>query len=162
MPKDVGNTAGLADDHYDGFAGRSDMDGKHILTIGVVAKMFKVSTLTLRFFEWRGLIQRRHISNEWVYSWSHCERIAVLVKARKADLTTGRLQPMLKGMDEQASKPVIDAGRLKCLSLIHELEDRQQAIGAVLGELYRIDWELSDRLGVEDSGGARPPTKLDC
>jgi hypothetical protein len=33
------------------------------------------------------------------------------------------------------------------------LEEQQQAIGNVLGELYRIDWEVSARLGVKDSGG---------
>jgi hypothetical protein len=42
-----------------------------------------------------------------------------------------------------------DRGRRECLALIQELENRQHAIGNVLGELHRIDWELAERLGVK-------------
>jgi hypothetical protein len=37
------------------------------------------------------------------------------------------------------------------LSLIHTLEGRKKAVAEVLAELYRVDWELSDRLGIEGS-----------
>jgi DNA-binding transcriptional MerR regulator len=126
---------------------------KQSLSIGVVAKMFKTSTLSLRLLELRGLIRRERVGRDRIYSWSDCERIAVLVKARRVGLSSGDLKPMLKAMDEQATKQVSETGRLKCLSVIHALESRQQAIGHVLGELYRIDWEISGRLGVKDSGG---------
>jgi len=56
------------------------------------------------------------------------------MKARQAGRATSDLPPMLKAMDEHASKQVADVGRLKCLSLIHILEVRQQAIGSLLGE----------------------------
>ena len=64
---------------------------------------------------------------------------------------------MLNAMDPQILNPIAEAGRQKCLSLIHALESRQQAIGNILGELYRIDWELSERLGVKDVGGTGTP-----
>ena len=156
MPKCAQNTAGRGPFGNSGgdFAGRTETAEKHSLTIGAVAQMFKVSTLSLRLFELRRMIRRERIGNERVYSWADCERIAVVVKARKAGLATGDLGPMLRAMNVRASVPVTEAGRLKCLALIRSLETQQQAIGNVLGELYRIDWELSDRLGVKDSGGA--------
>jgi hypothetical protein len=54
---------------------------------------------------------------------------------------------------------VAERGRLDCLALLHALESRQQTIGNVLGELNRIDWELSERLGLANAGGADPETK---
>ena len=51
-----------------------------------------MSPLALRLFELRGLIRRRRAGHDWVYSWSDCERIALLVKARKAGLAAGALQ----------------------------------------------------------------------
>jgi len=121
----------------------------HILTLAVVARMFKISPLALRLFELRGLVRRQRAGNAWVFSWSDCERIALLVKARKAGLAVRKFAAVLRAMDEQAPNAVADDGRLQCLSLIHALEARKKAIHDVLDELYRIDWELSERLGVE-------------
>jgi DNA-binding transcriptional MerR regulator len=160
MSNGTRNTAGcraVVDGCGDAAADQSHWSERHGLSIQVVAKMFKLSPFRLRLFELRGLIRRERRGNERVYSWSDCERIAVLVKARQAGLAFGDLAPILKAMDPQVSKPIAEAGRQKCLSLIHALERRQQTIGSVLGELYRIDWELSDRLGVKDSGGADAP-----
>ncbi len=122
---------------------------RHVLSIDVVSRMFKISTLTLRFYELRGLIRRKRAGNERVYSWSDCERIALLVKARNAAIPVGDLMRVIKAMDDQAPRQAADVGRRECVSLIHELESRQHAIGNVLGELYRIDWELAERLGVK-------------
>jgi len=133
----------------------------HTLSLGVVAGMFKVSPLTLRLFELRGLIRRQRVGHEWVYSWSDCERIALLLKARKAGLGAGALQAVIAAMDEETDEPVADRGRQQCLALIHALEARQQAVGNVLAELYRIDWELSERLGVAQAGGQREAGKRD-
>ena len=123
------------------------------LTINSVARMFKIPVFTLRYYELRGLVRRHWSGGERIYSWSQCERIALIVKARRAGLALRDLQPVLVAMDEQAARSVAESGRLQCLSLINILEDQQQAVGNVLGELYRIDWELSARLGVKDSGG---------
>jgi DNA-binding transcriptional MerR regulator len=121
------------------------------LSITAVARMFKISSLALRVFEWRGFIRRTRVGDAWVYRWSDCERIALLVKARKAGVPVHELATVLRAMDDQSSNPIVDDGRLQCLSLIHTLEGRKKAIGDVLAELYRVDWELSDRLGVEGS-----------
>lgn len=125
----------------------------HALTIDTVARMFKISKFALRLHELRGLIRRHPIGGERVYSWADCERITLLLKARDADVAIADLKPVIAAMDETASRVTADAGRLKSLALILALEARQNRIGTLLGELYRIDWELSDRLGVANSGG---------
>ena len=111
--------------------------------------MFKISPLALRLFELRGLIRRHRAGNMRLFSWFDCERIALLVKARKAGLAVREFAAVLRAMDEQASDKVAEAGRLQCLSVIHTLEIHKQSVSNLLEELYRIDWELSERLGVE-------------
>jgi DNA-binding transcriptional MerR regulator len=143
-------------DNSDETVRESDLMDKHNLTIDTVARMFKTSKLTLRLYEYRGLIARERSGQKWVYSWFECERIALLVKVRKAGLGIRGVGKVIKAMDEQAPALVADAGRQQCLGLIHSLEERQRVIGNVLGELYRIDWELSQRLGVKStSAGSR-------
>jgi DNA-binding transcriptional MerR regulator len=127
-----------------------------ILSIAAVAQMFKISPLRLRFFEWRGLIRRRRDGDAWVYSWSDCERIALLMKARKAGLVVHEIAAVLRAMDDDTPNAVANDGRMQCLALIHALEGRKKAASEMLAELYRVDWELAERLGVEGSldGGA--------
>ncbi len=124
------------------------LDG-YVLTTGVVARMFKISPLAVWLFELRGLICRHRCGNARVFSWSDCERLSLLVKAHDAGLAVRELAAVIRGMNEQASDPVVDYGRRQCLSLIHNLEIHKQLIGDLLEELYRIDWEFSERLGVE-------------
>jgi DNA-binding transcriptional MerR regulator len=126
----------------------------HTLTVGVVARMFNTSKLQLRLYEFRGLIRRKRDGRERVYSWYDCERIALIVKARRAGLAIGDLVPIIKAMEEYPQTAIADAARVKCLSLIHALEDHQRAARNVLGELYRIDWELSGRRGLKTPDGS--------
>ncbi len=132
----------------------------HILSIHEVARMFGISTLTLRLYELLGLIRRKRAGRERVYSWVDCERIALLIKARKAGLALARLVPVIKAMDDGARRRAANAGRQKCLSLIHALEIDQRHRHDVLGELYRIDWELAERLGASDARHDGPETGL--
>jgi DNA-binding transcriptional MerR regulator len=122
----------------------------HILSIREVSRMFGISTLTLRLYELLGLIRRERAGRERVYSWFDCERIALLIKARKARVALARLVPVIRAMNDGARPRVANAGRRKCLDLIHALERDQRHRSDVLGELYRIDWELAERLGAAD------------
>ena len=151
MSNGNGNAAGceVAAATYTNSAECEVMPERPILTLGVVARMFKISPLALRLFELRGLIRRHRAGNVRLFSWFDCERIALLVKARNAGLAVREFAAVLSAMDEQASDKVADAGRLQCLSVIHTLETHKQSVSNVLEELYRIDWELSERLGVE-------------
>ncbi|HVT28411.1 MAG TPA: hypothetical protein VHE81_10400 [Lacipirellulaceae bacterium] len=130
---------GAADNRIDG-------SQDHILSIGVVAKMFKVPTLALRIVELCGLVRRQRVGRVKVYGWSDCERIALLVKGRSAGISFRKLVPVIKAMDESLPQAARDAGRHKSVLLINALERHRRAICDVLDELYRIDWELSQRL----------------
>lgn len=141
-----GNTVGCGDP-----AGQQAAAENPLLSIAAVAQMFKISPLRLRFFEWRGLIRRRRADNALVYSWSDCERIALLIKARKAGLVVHEIAAVLRAMDDRTPASVANDGRMQCLALIHALEGRKKATTEMLAELYRVDWELAERLGVEGS-----------
>jgi DNA-binding transcriptional MerR regulator len=136
-----------------GDGGPSAAAQDHILSIEEVARMFGISPRLLRLYELRGLIRRKRAGRVRVYSWVDCERIALLIKARNAGLTLGAFAPVIKAMDDEAPRQTAQVGRRKCLALIHALEDQQKRIGDVLGELYRVDWELSERLGAGHHGG---------
>jgi DNA-binding transcriptional MerR regulator len=132
----------------------ADREKGHLLSIDEVARMFNVFTLTLRLYEFLGLIRRKPAGRERVYSWSDCERIALLVKTRKAGIAIAPLVPVIRAMDDGAPNPITDRARQKCLALIHKLERRRDRIDDVLGELHRIDWELSERIGAMNSRGS--------
>lgn len=118
----------------------------HVLTINVVAKMFRVSTWTLRFYEWRGLIRRDSMGGEPVYSWHDCECIALIIKAKKAGLTSRHIAPVVKAMRGETSAETLKAGQRRCRDLIGGLTEYNDAVADVLAELERVNWELSTRL----------------
>lgn len=121
------------------------------LTITVVARMFRIPVLTLRRYEMYGLIRRQKIGGLKVFSWTDCERIALLVKAKRAGIRPRALRRVIAAMHEGSSVSNAETGRSECVALIRTLETNQQAIGNALGELYRIDWELSKRLGLRSA-----------
>ncbi len=126
-----------------------------LLSIGNVAKMFNVSRLALRNYEVRGLIKRRHrFGNTRVYGWADCDRIAFIIKGRKAGLTLAELGPILKAADEDASVESMRAGRTTCLELIDRLDRRRQALRDGLAELRHLHTLLSSKLL---SGGDQEP-----
>ena len=99
MSNGNGNTADCEPATAAHDSARPETAKNHILSLAVVAQMFKIPPLALRLFELRGLIRRHAAGNTWVYSWSDCERIALLVKARKAGLAVRDLAAVLKAMD---------------------------------------------------------------
>ena len=119
-----------------------------LLSIGNVAKMFNVSRLALRNYEVRGLIKRRHrVGNTRVYGWADCDRIAFIIKGRKAGLSLTEIGPILKAADEDASPESIKSGRASCLDLIDRLDRRRQALRDALAELRHLHTLLSSKLG---------------
>jgi DNA-binding transcriptional MerR regulator len=150
MSNSNSNTAGCESLAHGGMAPEpSAAAGNHILSIAAVARMFNISTFALRLYELRGLIRRRRVGKDWLYSWSDCERLALLVKARMAGLPLRDIAAVLRATDEHAPNDVLETGRRQCLSLIRKFESDKKALGNVLEELLRIDWELAERLGVE-------------
>jgi DNA-binding transcriptional MerR regulator len=126
----------------------------HILTIDVVAKMFRVSTWTLRLYEWRGLIQRERTGDGAVFSWRDCERIALIVKAKKAGLAIRQIAPIVKAMNGKVSRDILQAGHRRCRDLIAATSEYNDAVAEILAEFERIAWELSKRLSAGGSDRA--------
>ena len=120
----------------------SDSHKSDLLTLAVVAQMFKLSPFALRWYELIGLVRRRRAGNRLTFSWTDCERIALIVKAHAAGLNVGDIKAVIHAMGENAPRAVADNGRRQCLALIHALEERQRATGSVLVELYRIDRKI--------------------
>jgi DNA-binding transcriptional MerR regulator len=118
------------------------------LMIDVVSRMFTVSTFELRYYELLGLIRREFTGDGWTYSWAHCERIALIVRGRQAGLRLRDLRPLIVAMDDGAPQTIIDNGKTQALALMRRLQAGKEAHDRALDELTRIDWELSERLGV--------------
>lgn len=118
-----------------------------LLTLAVVARIFKIAPLVLRRYELAGLVRRRKVGKIRAFTWNDFERIALIVKARAAGLRIADVKAIVRAMDEAAPRRVTEAGRRGCVDLIHALEERQHAIGKVLGKLYHIDRELGEQLG---------------
>jgi DNA-binding transcriptional MerR regulator len=121
-----------------------------VLSIANVARMFNVSRLALRNYEVRGLIKRRHrVGRTRVYSWADCDRIAFLIKGRKAGLTLSELAAVLKAAEEDASRESVKLARSACLDLIDRLDGRRQALRDALGELRHLYTLLSSKLSAD-------------
>jgi DNA-binding transcriptional MerR regulator len=121
----------------------------HVLTIDVVARMFRVSTWTLRLYEWRELIARERTGDGAVFSWRDCERIALIVNAKKAGLAIRQIAPIVKAMNGTVPLDVLQAGHRRCRELIAATTEYNDAVAEMLAELERIDWEFSKRLSAK-------------
>jgi len=131
------------------------------LSIGNVSRMFHVSRLTLHVYERLGLIKRRNRSgSNLVYTWVDCDRLAFMIKARRAGLTVFRLAPVIRGANPKASASSVKAARARCMELIEQLDRQRQALRDALAELRHIDELLSKRLPVADNGA--PPDNRDA
>ncbi len=127
---------------------RADADAaseRTALTIRTVSRMFRVSPLLLRFYEWRGLIRRTRRGRTYAYSWTDCERVALITKARKVGLGLRHIEPVVRAMGVGTPQPATAAARERSAALIQLLEARQRAFGDALSELRRIDRELAAR-----------------
>jgi DNA-binding transcriptional MerR regulator len=133
-----------------------DDDGVHppppadtVLSIENVARMFNVSRLMLRHYEVRGLIKRRHrVGRTRVYGWADCDRIAFILKVRRAGLTLGSVMPILAAADDVLADRKF--GQERCLELIAGLERRRKAFDEGLAELRHLYALLSGKSADND------------
>lgn len=108
---------------------------ENILSIENVAETFGIHWLLLRYCEFRGLIKRnKRIGGAWVYSWADCDRIAFIVKCRKAGLRLSQIAAVILAADDESAR-VHETGQEYCLSLIQSLEARRKTIDDALVEL---------------------------
>ena len=118
-----------------------------VLSIENVAKMFGVRRLTLRYYEWRGLIERRQrVGRVPVYSWADCERIAFIIKCRRAGVSLDDIVVMIEASDEDVPVEVCKIGQETCMALVDRLEQRRKLLDEALAELTHVYALLSTRV----------------
>lgn len=109
------------------------------LSLDNVARMFDVSPWTLRYYELRGMIARRQtIGSVRVYSWADCDRIAFIVKCRRAGIGLADIAPVLRAVETDLSAQAIRINRRRCDALIASLEKPRKVLDEALGELTQI------------------------
>jgi DNA-binding transcriptional MerR regulator len=128
-------------------SGRADAPSERVLSIGNVAKMLGVSQLVLRYYEFRGLIRRRHsLDGVRVYGWADCERLAFIIKCRKAGVMLGDIVMIIQATDDDVSPLQFKTGQDTCKRLIERLERRRRVIDEALAELNHVDALLTTKL----------------
>jgi len=128
-------------------SGRVDPPAERVLSIGNVAKMFGVSRLSLRYYEMRGLIRRRHsLDGVRVYGWADCERIAFIIKCRKAGLTLADIIMIIQATEDDISPLQFKIGQETCMALVNRLEGRRRVIDDALSELSHVHALLTSKL----------------
>ena len=117
------------------------------LSIGHVAQVFEVSPWTLRYYELRGMIARRQrIGGTRVYSWADCDRIALIVKCRRAGIGLADIAPILRAVDDDAPARTIRVHQMHCKTLIESTDTHRKVYDEALSELMQIDALLGARL----------------
>lgn len=115
---------------------------ENILSIENVAETFGISRWLLRYCEFRGLIRRRsRIGAAWVYSWADCDRIAFIIKCRRAGIRLSEIAAVLRSADAESARMHEDGQEL-CQDLIQKLEARRKAVDDALSELGHVHQAL--------------------
>ena len=127
-----------------------------MLSIGNVATMFGVSQFALLYYEWRGLIARRSsLDGQKVYGWGDCERLAFIIKARRAGLPLRGIIAVIEAVDEEISATVFRLGQETCMELVGRLEGRRKALDEALAELNHLYTLLTAKMLDHDRGPRR-------
>jgi len=128
-------------------SGRTDPPSERVLSLENVARMFGVSKLSLRYYEFRGLIRRMHsLGGVPVFSWADCERLAFIIKCRKAGVKLSDIVTIIDATDDDASPLAFKTGQENCMALVERLEQRRRVIDEALAELSHIYALLTTRL----------------
>ena len=128
-------------------SGRANPPSEEVLSIENVAKMFGVSTWTLRYYEFRGLIRRLHsLGGVPVFGWADCERLAFIIKCRKAGVKLGDVVTIIDATDDDVSPLGFKTGQENCMALVERLERRRRVIDDALAELSHIYALLTTKL----------------
>jgi len=103
-------------------SGRADPPSERVLSIENVARMFGVSKWSLRYYELRGLIRRTHsLDGVPVFSWADCERLAFIIKCRKAGVKLSDVITIIDATDDDASPLAFKTGQESCMALVERL-----------------------------------------
>lgn len=104
------------------------------VTIGEVAREFKLTLRTLRFYEAKRLIAPQRQGTNRLYSRRDRERIALILTGRQLGFTLAEIKELLDRPDGKN----LHLTRSKCVEQINHLERQKRGIELALGELRRI------------------------
>ena len=128
-------------------SGRAGPPSERVLSIENVAKMFGVSKLSLRYYEFRGLIRRTHsLHGVPVFGWADCERLAFIIKCRKAGVKLSDVVTIIDATDDDVSPLGFKTGQENCMALVEQLERRRRVIDEALAELNHVYALLTTKL----------------
>jgi len=120
---------------------------ERVLSLENVARMFGVSKFSLRYYELRGLIRRTHsLDGVPVFGWADCERLAFIIKCRKAGVKLSDLITIIDATDDDASPLAFKTGQENCMALVERLERRRRVIDEALAELSHVYALLTTKL----------------
>ena len=120
---------------------------ERVLSLENVARMFGVSKFSLRYYELRGLIRRTHsLDGVRVFGWADCERLAFIIKCRKAGVKLSDVVTIIDATDDDASPLAFKTGQENCMALVERLEQRRRVIDEALAELSHVYALLTTKL----------------
>jgi DNA-binding transcriptional MerR regulator len=119
------------------------VDDADQLGITDAAKLFGVSTRTLRYYENRGLFKPHRRGWTRVYGKADCHRIAAVLKARKLGFSLAEIKDMLAASDGELTSEALRRHRERCMRQIELLAAQRSEIEQALAELWRIHTTLS-------------------
>ena len=118
-----------------------------ILSLENVAQMFSISRLVLLYYEFRGLIKRRHrIGRVAVYGWADCDRLAFIIKCRRAGIALKHVAPIVTAVDHEDDIDIHRLGQRACMELVTSLQERRKIINEALAEVAHTYSLLSTKL----------------
>jgi DNA-binding transcriptional MerR regulator len=115
-------------------------------SIGDLARKFKVSLRTLRFYESRGLLSPGRQGRRRRYGRTDVDRLTVILKAKKLGFTLNEIRQMSAAEGGEAARHALKLSREKCLEQIAVFEHRLAEITEALAELRWIYTSLSARI----------------
>jgi DNA-binding transcriptional MerR regulator len=111
--------------------------GEAAFSIGEMAREFRLSLRTLRFYESRGLVSPRHHGPVRSYQQADRTRLALILKAKKLGFTLAEIRQMLVTQEDSGNSPAFHLSRQMCVEQINMLERQKRNIETALAELRR-------------------------
>jgi DNA-binding transcriptional MerR regulator len=115
-------------------------------SIGDLARKFKVSLRTLRFYESRGLLSPGRQGRRRRYGRADADRLTVILKAKKLGFTLNEIRQMIAAEGGEATRHALKLSREKCLEQIAAFERKLAEIEEALAELRWIHTSLTARM----------------
>jgi len=115
-------------------------------SIGDLARKFKVSLRTLRFYESRGMLSPGREGRRRRYGPEDVDRLSVILKAKKLGFTLNEIRQMTAAEGGEAARHALRLSREKCLEQIAVFERKLAEVEEALAELRWIYASLSERM----------------